>query len=58
MRAGLIRGLLAGACLALIGYGAWLVYPPAGPLTVGLLVWVDLSRESRRHEHNRKHPGA
>ena len=47
-------GVLA---LGLIGYGAWRVYPPAGPIAVGALVWVDLNlmrRNSRRQDsgHN------
>lgn len=27
---------------SLIGYGASQVYPPAGPLSVGCLLWLDL----------------
>ncbi len=33
--------------LALIGWGAWWCYAPAGPLSVGLLLWLDLSRKDR-----------
>lgn len=28
--------------LVLIGAGAYAMYPPAGPLAVGALLWVDL----------------
>ena len=29
--------------LGLMGYGLWLIYPPAAFATVGLLMWIDLS---------------
>jgi len=32
----------AVAALALIGYGCWMVYPPAGLISVGGLIWVEL----------------
>lgn len=37
----LILGVLA---LAAIGYGMYNIYPPLGPATVGILVWIDISR--------------
>lgn len=33
-------GLVA---LGLIGWGAWGIYPPAAPLIVGALLWIDLA---------------
>lgn len=55
----LVWSRIVGACIAvgslvLIGIGAWLIYPPAAFLAVGLLVWIDLSWAAReRHERNR-----
>lgn len=34
--------------LGLVGWGAWWCYPPAGPLAVGFLLWVDLCRKDRQ----------
>lgn len=34
--------------LALIGAGAYAVYPPAGPLAVGVLLWIDLIKWSQK----------
>ncbi len=34
--------LLVLAPLAMIGYGAWTIYPPAGFISVGALLWFDL----------------
>lgn len=36
--------LLSIASLASIGVGACWIYPPAGPLAVGLLIWIELMR--------------
>ncbi len=37
--------------LALIGYGAWIIYPPAGFISVGALLWFDLfTMRPRRRE--------
>jgi hypothetical protein len=35
--------LVACISLGLIGVGSWLIYPPAGFISVGLLLWIDLS---------------
>lgn len=40
-----VRGL---AGLALISYGAWLAYPPAGFVTAGLLLLVDRMLDERK----------
>lgn len=40
--------LLAAAALGLVGYGAWLMYRPLGPLSVGLLLWLDLTLHGMR----------
>jgi hypothetical protein len=37
------RLAIAIASLGLIGFGAWLIYPPLGFLSVGLLLWIDLT---------------
>ncbi len=34
-------GLIA---LGLVGYGAWLAWPPAGPIAAGLMMWISLER--------------
>ena len=47
MKHQLLRAIIPVASLSLIGYGAWLAWPPAGPLSVGLLLWLDLSLGSR-----------
>jgi hypothetical protein len=39
--------ILPGIALGMIGGGAFAIYPPAGPLVVGLLLWIDLSRGSK-----------
>lgn len=39
----LVRAVLPLLALGAIGYGAWMAYPPAGPIVVGLLLWVDLT---------------
>lgn len=39
--------ILPGLSLGMVGIGAWMAYPPAGPLVVGLLLWIDLSRGSK-----------
>lgn len=47
----MIRALMIAlpfVALALIGAGAWMIYPPAAPLSVGFLLWVDLSRRDRQ----------
>jgi hypothetical protein len=40
-----VRGL---AALGLMTYGAWLVYPPAGPITAGVLLLADRLADERR----------
>jgi hypothetical protein len=40
-----VRGL---AALGLMSYGAWLVYPPAGPITAGALLLADRLADDRR----------
>jgi hypothetical protein len=47
---------LSLAALGLIGWGAWWIYPPAGLLAVGGLLWLDLSRmgRARREESDDK----
>lgn len=37
------RAVIPGAALLLIGYGSWSAWKPLGPLSVGLLLWLDLS---------------
>lgn len=39
-----VRGLVA---LGLISYGAWLVYPPAGPIMAGVLLLADRLTDER-----------
>jgi hypothetical protein len=38
-----IRGIVALASILLIGAGAWMIRPAYGLLTVGCLLWLDLS---------------
>jgi hypothetical protein len=38
----LVNGLLALAAILLTGTGAYLIYPPAGLVVAGLMVWWDL----------------
>ena len=33
---------LAVVSLGLIGWGAWMLHPALAPLTVGILLWLDL----------------
>lgn len=40
--------LLPALSLAMVGTGASMAYPPAGPLLVGLLLWIDLSRGGKK----------
>lgn len=40
-----VRGLVA---LALISYGAWLAYPPAGFMTAGVLLLADRMLDERK----------
>jgi hypothetical protein len=40
-----VRGLVA---LALISYGAWLAYPPAGFVTAGVLLLADRLLDERK----------
>ena len=42
MKKKVISTIILVVSLALIGYGAWLVYHPLGFVVVGLLLWVDL----------------
>lgn len=37
--------LVALSALALVAWGCWWIYPPSAPLTVGLLVLLDLARK-------------
>jgi len=34
--------------LCMIAVGLMLIYPPSCPLVIGLLLWIDLSIESRQ----------
>ena len=38
------RFLLVAVPLALMGYGAWLIWPPCAPAVVGLALWIDIRR--------------
>lgn len=40
--------ILVAASLVLIGIGLFLIYPPACPLGVGLLIWFDISMGGKR----------
>jgi hypothetical protein len=40
-----VRGL---AALCLMSYGAWLAYPPAGPIMAGVLLLADRLTDERR----------
>jgi hypothetical protein len=43
-----VEFFLACFALGMIGGGAWWIYPPAGPLSVGALLWLDLSFGGRK----------
>lgn len=40
VRRGILIAIWAAAALALIGHGLYLIYPPACPLGIGLLMWL------------------
>ena len=40
--------IVAAVALVLIGVGAACIYPAAGPIAVGALLWLDLSIGSAR----------
>ncbi len=42
---GHIRGVVAVVAIGLIGTGAWMVYPPAGLISVGLIMLIDAWRK-------------
>lgn len=37
----LVIAIVPFAPYALLGIGAWMVYPPAGLLCVGALIWIE-----------------
>ncbi len=43
---GIIPWIVAGVALILIGVGTGMVYTPAGLISVGMLLWVDLALRS------------
>lgn len=43
-----LRILAPLTAYALIGWGAWIMHPAAGPLAVGCLLWLDLFLHDRR----------
>lgn len=42
----MIRSMLAWLGIVLIAVGAWWIYPPAGLIAPGLLIFLDASRRS------------
>jgi hypothetical protein len=46
-RLGVAQVALSIGALAAIAYGAWLVYRPAAPIAIGMLLWIDLARRPR-----------
>lgn len=44
MKEKIINVLIISVPLTLIGVGVWLVYPPAALISVGLLIWIDISK--------------
>ena len=51
------KSTLPAVALALIGWGGWMAWPPAGPLAVGALLWLDLSIGSLRRQTPNTHEG-
>ena len=50
------KSVIPAVALAFIGWGGWLAWPPLGPITVGALLWLDLSLGSRQSAQT--HEGA
>ena len=40
-----MRGVIYGVSMGLVGAGAWMVYPPAALISVGLFLMLDLAIE-------------
>lgn len=51
----LLRSLIPLLSLGLIAWGAAWIYPPAAPISVGILLWIDLSLGDRGHERDPEH---